>query len=79
MYLPELLERNRQDNCIKPCLFVNRKYRSIGEMEKLKINNIYCTVILFKHCEASLQNRQNITHNEMVVIVVSNLISLNKL
>ena len=30
--LPEYLERNGQDNCIKQCLFVNLKYRSIGEM-----------------------------------------------
>ena len=39
MYLPELLERNRQDNFIKQCLFMNKKYRMIGEMKGLKMNN----------------------------------------
>ena len=40
MYLPEYLERNEQDNFIKQCLYMNKKHRIIGEMKKLKMNNI---------------------------------------
>ena len=31
---------NGQDNCIKQCLFRNKKYKNIGEMNELKMNNI---------------------------------------